>query len=423
MNKVENFMSRLHAQIAPMMKKSLKSNEKKLEKISLNHPSNFGRYQILPVDNIVTDYPFVTLFNTREISIPRTYTNADGTSEVRTSWIKIIPKEGYIMKDQTGRTVSSLTNEDETLLFQASTLFDELYSELDAKNQQDICKGLIRKRNYTIFNGYCSQRWSEGNSGRTPDREHFSALFIATAKGFVSAVDKNIADKNFEMGTDDNSWLLNIYNRELEGRNGCMMMTIGQAKAGVGFDVSINHIVGNCVKDQVIPTEDMELMTDPVATFLGWQARREDESVLPENRRLFNPSLIKEVINFMTQKLAALRMAKSASDGQDMKAIITKVIKDTNDAAIANSDNGVQTNDPMLKQEATVSVERLEANNTTPFQNPPVMHASPVNPVPVENQNQSAQAAPFSAPSFANFGNNTANNTAASNDAKSDLPF
>ena len=81
MNKVENFMSRLHAQIAPMMKKSLKSNEKKLEKISLNHPSNFGRYQILPVDNIVTDYPFVTLFNTREISIPRTYTNADGTSD------------------------------------------------------------------------------------------------------------------------------------------------------------------------------------------------------------------------------------------------------------------------------------------------------------------------------------------------------
>ena len=77
----------------------------------------------------------------------------------------------------------------------------------------------------------------------------------------------------------------------------------------------------------------------------------------------------------------------------------------------------------MLKQEATVSVERIEANNTTPFQNPPVMHASPVNPVPVENQNQSAQAAPFSAPSFANFGNNTANNTAASNDAKSDLPF
>lgn len=404
MNKVENFMAQLSAQQAPMMKKSQKTNEKKLEKIALNFPGNFGRYQILPVDNIVTDYPFVTLFNTYEICMPRTYKAADGTEEIRPTWIKIIPKEGYIMKDATGRVVPSLTNEEETLLYQARTLFDELYSELDVKNNQDVCKDLIRRRNYTIFNGYCSQRWSEGNQ-RQPDREKFSALFIATAKGFVTEVSKNIEEKKFETGDDQASFLGGIYNRDTENRGGCIMMTIGKAQVGVGFDVSVNHVIGaNPVKDYKIPAEDMELMLDPTATFLGWQAKYEDDTVAPENRRLFNAPLTKEVIEFMTHKLAAVRSAKSAGNGLDPKAAIAQAIQTTNQAATANAQP--TSNDPMLQQQATPNPANIQANNDAPFQTPPVFHADPTTGAPVNNANtqQATQAAPFAAPSFANFG-------------------
>lgn len=409
MNKVEDFMARLSAQQAPMMKRAQKSNEKKLEKVALNFPGNFGRYQILPVDNVVTDYPYVTLFNTCEICMPRTYKNADGTEEQKPTWIKIIPKEGYIMKDQTGRVVPSLTNEEETLLYQARTLFDELYNELDVKNNLDTCKDFIRRRNYTIFNGYCSQKWSEGNTGRNPDREHFSALFIATAKGFVTEVNKNINDKKFELGDDNCEWLPTIYNRQAEGRGGCILMTIGKAKVGVGFDVTVSHLIGaGTVKDAKIPEEDLELMQDPTATFLGWQAKYEEDTVAPENRRLFNASLTKEIIEFMTHKLAAVRSAKTAGNGLDPKAAIAKAIQVTNDAATS----GIQqtTNDPLLQQSQAVNPANIQANNTTPFQNPPVFHADPTTGAPVNNAStaSAAQASPFTAPSFANFSNQQA---------------
>lgn len=408
MSKVENFMAQLSAQQAPMMKKAQKSSDKKLEKVALNFPGNFGRYQILPVDNIVTDYPYVTLFNTQEICIPRTYKNADGSEEIKPTWIKIIPKEGYIMKDQTGRVVSSLTNEDENLLYQARTLFEELYKELDVKNNQDTCKDLIRRRNYTIFNGYCSQRWAEGNQ-RQPDREHFSALFIATAKGFVSEVSKNIEEKKFETGDDTAGFLDGIYNRETENRGGCIMMTIGKSQVSVGFDVSVNHVIGtNSVKDYKIPAEDMELMQDPTAAFLGWQAKYEDESVPAESRRLFNATLIKEVIEFMTHKLAALRSAKTAGNGLDPKATVAQAIQTTTQAATA----GVQatSNDPLLQQAQGVNAANIAANNTTPFQNPPVFHADPTSGAPVGTATTATQASPFSAPSFANFAAQAQNN-------------
>lgn len=410
MNKVDEFMARLSEQQAPMMKRAQKSNEKKLEKVALNFPGNFGRYQILPVDNVVTDYPYVTLFNTLEICIPRNYKNADGTEKVIPTWVKIIPKEGFIMKDQTGRVVSSLTNEDEQLLYQTRMVWEELYKELDAKNNQDICRDLIRRRNYTIFNGYCAQRWSEGNTGRNPDRVKFGALFISTAKGFITQVDSDINDKKFEKG-DDISWIESIYNRSLADRGGCIMMTIGKAAAGAGFDVKVNHFIGaNGVKDIVIPEEDMELMQDPLETFLGWQAKREDDSVDPRNRRLFNASLMKEAMEFMSHKLAAIRTAKAASNGMDIKAAIAQAIQMTNDSAVSA---GVvsNTNDPMLQTQNTPSsqpnVANIQNNNTAPFQSAPVFQASPVTGAPVGNPGVQ-QSAPFNAPSFASFGGDTA---------------
>jgi len=428
MNKVEEFMARLKEQQLPLMKRAQKSNEKKLEKVALNFNGNFGRYQILPVDSVVTNHPYVTLFNTLEVSIPRKYKNADGTEEERATWVKILPKEGFIMRDQTGRIVSSLTNEEEQLLHQTRMVFEELYKELDAKNNQDICRDLIRRRNYTIFNGYCAQRWSEGNTGRNPDREKFAGLFISTAKGFITNVDADIKDKIFERGGDD-QWLKDIYNRDLTNRGGCIMMTIGKASSGAGFDVKISHYIGSNigVKDIVIPEEDMELMQDPLATFLGWQARREEEGERPEYRRLFNAPLMKEVMEFMSHRLAAIRTAKAASNGMDVNAAIAQAIQDTNNAVNSTIAEPVTTNDPMLQNSAPTTaqpnVANVQNNNTAPFQTPPVFQASPITGAPVNNNNSGVQqSAPFSAPSFANFGN-AGNNTTAAGGNNGNLPF
>ena len=103
-NKVDDFLEKLAMQ-APKAKEEFKQKNRALEKIYLNFPGNFGRYQILPMDSVVTDFPFQTLFDTKEINIPRKNLAADGTENVYNAWIKILPKNAFIMKDATGRQV------------------------------------------------------------------------------------------------------------------------------------------------------------------------------------------------------------------------------------------------------------------------------------------------------------------------------
>ena len=144
--------------------KELGPTLRSLEKIYLSYPGNYGKYQIFPMNSVVTGYPFVILKDTREIKITKKNVLPDGTENVFDAWIKILPVDAYQMLDSTGRVVSSLTADDENLLIQASGVFDQLYEELGG-NQKDQklnkAISLLRRRNYTIFHGKCLSNITE----------------------------------------------------------------------------------------------------------------------------------------------------------------------------------------------------------------------------------------------------------------------
>ena len=322
----------------------------------------------------------------------------------------------------TGRIVSSLTAEEDQLLGEAYSVFDQLYDEIDARNNLEMQKTLARKRNYTIFHAYCMNKWDFEDS-RMPKKQNFSGLFVCTAKGFVNAVEDNIKEKTLMKG-GDSSWVGGIYTDQLQGRDGFVMFSISRSKTSQGYTVSVNHEAGvsQMLSSVVIPEDEAALMKDPVANFLGWQANRE-ENVAPESRRLFNMPLIKEAIAFMTSQLAAIRAAKAAG------TTIKEAIDATNRMTLANFKPQPKTNDPMLQaaqaQNAApqVNVEKVMSENTQPFQTPPVSHTSPFGTPetsgfgtfgqPAQEQPQQPAQAPFAAPNFGGFG-------AA---PKSDLPF
>lgn len=384
-SKVDDFMEKLSKQTAPMAKNATKKENRVLEKISLNYEGNFGRYQVFPVDSVITDYPFVTLFDTREICVPRKNVSADGQENAYNAWIKILPKSAYVMKDMTGRVVSSLSSEDEQLHDQACAIFNELYNELDARNNRDLCKDLIRKRNYTIFHAMCMNKW--GFEARNPERQNFCGLFICTAKGFITAVEDSVKERILMSG-GDNTWISEVYNRNLSGRGGFLLFSISRSKSTPGYTVTVTHETGRAemLKNISINPEDAELMKDPVATFLGWQANRE-ENVEPEQRRLFNAPLMKEAIEFMSNQLAAIRTAKQS--GVD----VSEAIKTTNKMALENS---VVTNTMGREVE-----QKVVDNNTAPFQTPPVMHCDPVTSAPVDNGSSTFKAPSFGEPTAA----------------------
>lgn len=419
---LEYFMKQLAEQATPMSKNTdFKAKNRSLEKISLSYEGNFGRYQIFPFESVVQEIPFIMLYDTKEICVPRMGKAADGSPSPYKTWIKLLPFEGYKMKDSTGRLVSSLTADEEDMLRSARTLFDQLYEELDVKNNLQYMKDVARKRNYTIFHAYCVNRWESGDS-RSPIRSNFSGLFVCTAKGFMSAVEESISSKSLLTGGDQ-TFLKQIYNRDLTGRTGFVLFTIGKSKTSAGYQVNVQHEYNvSGISNVSVPQEDVDLMKDPVANFLGWQANKEDENVPVEQRRLFNRAVIQDAINYMTKQLAAIRAAKQNS--QD----VNEAMKITNDLVLKDQQNQQQTNDPMLQQSQPQQVmpnpDLIKQNNTQPFQTPPAAKMSPITGAPEATEQTSfggsgfggfggGNTTPFSSP-FGNFSNDSSTN---------DLPF
>lgn len=419
---VDSFLEKLQS-LSPSNKKRNFEKKRMIERVYLSAPTNMGRYQILPIPSVISGFPYVSLANTREISMPRRNVTADGQEQNYQAWIKFLPLQAYTIKDQTtGREVSSLTASDESLLRQAYAVWEELFTELDAKNNatDPTVRSLIRRKNYTIFYGNCPNFWSVQDT-RTPVRQNFNALFVMTSKAFPEIVGNSIADTNITSGIGNDAWLADVYNRELTGRKGFMLLNISKSD-GPGFNISVSHTLGAeaFLNGVNIDPNDMELMQNPVETFLGWQANREDESVPADQRRLFNKSLIQEAIEFMTDQLAKIRMAKQNGTS------VEEAIQATNQTALANQAAKAaatpQTNDPILAQmsaEATPSAQSVGGygnnnvvqngqsvtnRNDNPFQNPAASHIDPLTGAPVADtaqQPSQPQSAPFSQPSFA----------------------
>lgn len=434
-NLVDDFLAKLAANAPKEKKEFEEQSNRTIEKIYLNFPGNFGRYQIFPMNSVIEDnFPFVTLFGTREVCIPRKITDQNGNEQVINPWIKILPKNAYKMKDMTGRVVSSLTASDESLLNQAYLLWDQLYNEVDARNSLEIQKTLVRRKNYTIFHGMCLNKW-EPNQSRNSSRQNFCALFVCTAKSFLNCIEDNIREKSLLNG-GDTSWVREIYNRDLSGRTGFLMFSVNTKKDGsAGFAITTTHEAGNSSFSNIsIDPDDAALMSDPVATFLGYQANKDDQNQVGY-KRLFNPIIIQEAIQYMTEQLSAIRAAKNLG-GIDIKDVIKKTSDDilakqpvrtthqvTNDPVLA----GMENNQSNFGQTTVVNPEAIRTGNTDPFASAPVYHADPVTGAPVGTGNTqqpiwgnnnpgfaqpTGQSAPFNPNLDLNVGN-----------GKDDLPF
>lgn len=392
--KVNDFLERMQAQ-CPKKRDDSKLNQKTIQKIFMNYRGNFGRYQILPIDSLTNDYPFQMLNNTYELNVKRRSKAADGSEVVSDAWLRLYhpDSDAYLMKDMTGRTVSSLTAADMELIAQARGLFDELWEELDGRNnREEYVTTLLRKRNYTIFFGYCLNYWA--NDSRTPTKQNFPALFVVTAKSFIQAVQSNIEEKAAMEGGDV-SWISNIYNRNASGRDGFLVFSVTNDPTRVGYICTASHDFGKAkaLENVVIPNDDLELMTSPVETFIGWQAPRALDGDNSTNRRLFNPAIYKEAIQVLSELLAGIRSAKAL--GTDVKDAIDSTIAKT--LAAQPSKGFSQTNDPVLAAQAEENGEfspnqgadptRL-VQNTTPESvgtNPSSATLDPING-PVNNQ-------------------------------------
>lgn len=399
---VQNFLNQLKsAQPQP------RTNEPKgpvLEKTYLNFADNLGRYQIFPVISTVTGMPFEYLYRTKEVKIISDQKNQDGSE--RSSWHKLLPLTAYNFIDSTGRLVSSLTQAEADLLQSAYGVFDRMWEVIPEAQRKDMC----RVKNYTVGNAYVINKYGLKDNNK-PARSGFSTLLVCTSKDFANAINKDIEMQMINHGNDA-SWLGEIYNRQTEGRTGWLIFSISVAPNGIGFSVNASHtssLSPAAVDGLRISPEDMELMKDPIRTFLGWQAG-------PEGK-LFNEPLITSTIEEMNKIIA--KYSNSAVYANPMQATMA-----TQSVAQAAVPQQAPTMDPMMaamanqnvapQQTMTQTPEQMVRNNDNPFVTPPAAQFDPMAGVPNnytqfqgQGQPQPAVAQPamggYQQPAFAQF--------------------
>ena len=391
---IANFLHNLEMN-QPKSRDSKPKSDVKIEKVYLSHPDWQGKYQILPMVSAKTGLPMEILQRVREIKLPHKFTLSDGKEVESLNWIKILPVEAYTMQSADGQIVSSLTSADEDLLRQVQSSFDILYDELGGNSKErdeNINKTIkyMRRRNYTLFYGRCISHWGASDP-RNPKHANFSALFVCSAKGFPEIIQNNITDSVITYG-DPETWMNQIYSRELTGRTGFLLFSVslGNGTDKIGYSLSAQHVIGNQqVASQVIPEDEAELMCDPIEGYLGWKA---DHS---EPGRLFNRRLMEETLATMNQQIAAARASKGINPG--MAAAAT-----TGMAFASQNVNTPQTNDPMLQGQGIytqpagmTNPEAVMNGNTNPFQTPPAAQIDPITQAPVNSHPAFGSNLPF----------------------------
>lgn len=397
---IANFLQNLEKN-QPKNREFKPKSDVKIEKVYLSHPDWQGKYQILPMVSAENGLPMAFLQRVREIKLPRKVTLQNGEERENSSWIKILPVEAYTMQSADGQTVSSLTSADEDLLRQVQNSFDMLYEELGGNSKErnpEINKTIsyMRRRNYSLFYGRCISHWGAADP-RNPKHANFSALFICSAKGFPEVIQSNINDSVITYG-DPETWINQVYSRELTGRTGFLLFSVNLGVGGqVGYTLSAQHVIGNQqVASQIIPEDEAELMHDPVEGFLGWQADKREPG------RLFNRKLMEETLATLNSQIAAARASKGVNVGMAAAA--------TSGMAFASQGSAApQTNDPMLQGQGIYAQQAGMTNpaavmngNTSPFQTPPAAQIDPITQAPVNN----GPAAQFVSPAFAQAGGN-----------------
>lgn len=378
------------------------SPRRSLEKVYLSFPGNYGKYQIFPMLSSVTDRPYVYLSDTRQVKVQRRRKTESGEEQTYDAWLNILPASAYVMKDETGRVVSSLTREDENTLIQAQTLFDSVYDALGGnlkRDEQDKNKtiGLLRKKDYILFMGKVLNHWAHsqtnGAAGQKPTKQNYPALFVTTAKKLSDAINNDIADKTISY-QGDQSWLGEVYNRDLTERGGYLIFSCVMGVSGsIGYTCTAKHETDKqaYLKNDVITAEEAELMGDPLERFLGAQASTEYPG------RLFNRFVYQDIIAHLNEMLVKIRMS-GAGDG--MAAATTSA------QAMGTFPQG-QSNDPMVRTDnpygRVVNPDAVMNGNNNPSQQPPAAHMDPIGMNPVGGQQQ-ANPAPFTKPSFGEFG-------------------
>ena len=60
MDFLTNFMERLTKQSGSPTARTFNRQTRKIDRISVNNPETLGRYQILPINSAVTEFPFIS---------------------------------------------------------------------------------------------------------------------------------------------------------------------------------------------------------------------------------------------------------------------------------------------------------------------------------------------------------------------------
>lgn len=218
-----------------------------LKKILMNTKGNKGTILFIPFKNAKDSNYYVKLPQVREF---RYY---EESSDVEV-WHKILPKEYY----------GNLTEVQSALYDEVIGLFDGLV------NDEVVDYNVARWRSYTLFYGYVISHTNEekkpvdDNIGQCALIEFPSIKVIGTLADAVQAKVQALKSRD---------WVPLILNNNPKDRNGIISITISGGQGGYDFSIAleIQSQFAKIIPDDLDLTDKMNLFSDAIGDFLGWQ--------------------------------------------------------------------------------------------------------------------------------------------------------
>lgn len=249
----------------------------RLNKLIMNSPELIGStITYLPV--MMKDNYYLKIEEVAEVNMPSRILETKDNGPV---WMKILPIEFY----------GNITEDQKNLHEQVLKLHAQYSDLVDDYN-------LSRFRRYTLIHGYILKL--EDTNKTVVPKFNGPSMMVYPSHTPLQALHNSIQLAQSSLG-DPNKWFPLIFTDKSTNRNGALVSSFNRSTTSKGYVCNINITPNSQFNTLVEPTfdysEEFKLFTDPIRSFLSWQA--------PEDS-LFHNELMMEIRDYLSARIIAI---------------------------------------------------------------------------------------------------------------------
>jgi len=178
-------------------------SSKGMKVINMQSKANYGSIVFVPITGSDGSDAIALLGKVMEVKEKYTY-EKDGKVESGERWLKVLQKDDYPPSEMNAEKVAYLKNTRSKIKY-----MNDFSYHKDRKKSDDLRKGIVRIKNYTLLMGYCIEH--TGLDGKIVN-QNCPAILVFSSSRFDDAFEKALKGK--DKNTGGSEWQSKLFNRD-----------------------------------------------------------------------------------------------------------------------------------------------------------------------------------------------------------------